>query len=296
MTGKIQRSWHLVKSSARVLSSAPDLVVLPILGTLGSIAVAAAIYFGVAEPLGLQNIFNDQASTQAETETFQAEQLIVLFLFYVSTAFVMTFFNVALASAALARLRGEHGGVGSGIACAARNAVPILGYSAFVAVLGIIQKFLRDRGGMGGRIASGLLGLAARVATFLVTPVIAAEEVGPVEAVRRSASLLRSTWGENLVGSTGLSLVFLLVNFAILAIAGGVAFLLMIADTSMMAVFAVISIAGVAVFAVTVIWTTLAGIYKASVYAYAVNGTVPEGFQQEEMAQAFRQKGTPAPA
>ena len=45
------------------------------------------------------------------------------------------------------------------------------------------------------------------VATYFVLPVLAAEKLGPVAAVRRSSAILRSKWGKSLAGETWFGLL-----------------------------------------------------------------------------------------
>ena len=59
-----------------------------------------------------------------------------------------------------------------------------------------------------------LIGVAWTLATFLVVPVLVTRDVGPIDAVKESAGLLRETWGENLIGNVGLGLVFAVAYLA----------------------------------------------------------------------------------
>ena len=68
-------------------------------------------------------------------------------------------------------------------------------------------RAIQERAGLLGRWVAGLFGLAWTVATFLVVPVLVSENVGPVDAVKRSAELLKRTWGENVVGNVGIGFV-----------------------------------------------------------------------------------------
>ena len=54
------------------------------------------------------------------------------------------------------------------------------------------------------RTAVGLIGTAWAVATYLAVPSLAVEGVGPIEALKRSAGLIRKTWGEGFVGNIGI--------------------------------------------------------------------------------------------
>jgi hypothetical protein len=67
------------------------------------------------------------------------------------------------------------------------------------------------------------LGLAWTAATFLVVPILAAEGIGPWRAIERSTALLRKTWGENLIGNAGISLVMSMISgtVGLMGVGGG---------------------------------------------------------------------------
>jgi hypothetical protein len=54
------------------------------------------------------------------------------------------------------------------------------------------------------------------VVTYFVLPVLAAERLGPIAAVRRSSAILRSKWGESLAGEARFGLIGLLFVVATL--------------------------------------------------------------------------------
>ncbi len=67
---------------------------------------------------------------------------------------------------------------------------------------------------------SGLLGMGWTIASFLVVPILVAERKSPIDALKGSASLLKKTWGEHLVGNFSFGFVFFLLAIpAYLAIA-----------------------------------------------------------------------------
>ena len=68
-----------------------------------------------------------------------------------------------------------------------------------------------------GGLLVAWIGVGWAIATFLVVPVLAARDIGPIEAIKESASLLRRTWGENLIGQAGLGLAFGLIFVGVLA-------------------------------------------------------------------------------
>ena len=94
-------------------------------------------------------------------------------------------------------------------------------------------------------------------------PVLVTRDVGPVDAVKESAELLRRTWGENLIGNLGrplfISLVLLLVIVAFLALSA--------------------------------LHATMQGVYSAALYRYATDHATPlPGFGPELLEGAFAAK------
>ena len=137
----------------------------------------------------------------------------LLFLFYLVQYTVIFFANSALVGAAMIRLRGGDPTLAmvSGLRFSRFGA--IFGYALIAATVGIILQALSKRGTL-ANIVRSLVGMAWNLATYLVVPVLVVENVGPIEAIKRSANLLRRTWGEQVVGGAGMGLVFFLLGRA----------------------------------------------------------------------------------
>ena len=142
---------------------------------------------------------------------------------------------------------------------------------------------------MAGALIAGIGEFAWGVATFLVVPVLAARGVGPIAAIRESASLLRRTWGEQLVGNAGIGLLFgiLMVLVAIATVALAIA----MSDVGAAALIAIIGFGVLLVAVLGVLSSTLSGIYKAAVFRYAAEGDTGLTFDPELITHAFRSKG-----
>ncbi|PKN84043.1 MAG: hypothetical protein CVU45_09150, partial [Chloroflexi bacterium HGW-Chloroflexi-7] len=126
------------------------------------------------------------------------------------------------------------------------------------------------------------------VATFLVVPILAVEDVGPVEAIKRSVGYLKKTWGEQLVGSFSIGLVF---NFLILLVMGAGALLIVLLANSGAQAWTFVSVFVVAVIfilGISLINSTLTGIYTAAVYQYAATGEAGSFFESDAVQNAFR--------
>jgi hypothetical protein len=135
--------------------------------------------------------------------------------------------------------------------------------------------------------ASGL-GVAWTLATFLVVPVLVAEDVGPIDALKKSVALLKRTWGENAVGNVGIGLVFGLLMFA--AIIVSVVLVVAAASVSPKLAIPVGLVAILAIVMLGIIQSALSGIYSAALYRYATDGSAPVGFEGASMATAFAPK------
>ncbi len=280
MFERIANSWELVKASAGVLCADKELVIFPILSSLGVLIVMVSF----ALPAAFAGLFDAVADGRQ-----QVLGLVVAFLFYLVQYFIIIFANSALVGAAMIRLQGGDPTVGDGLRIASSRVGSILGYALISATVGMVLRSLSERGRGVGRIAGSILGLAWSVVTYLVIPVLVAEDAGPVDAIRRSGRLLKKTWGEQIVGSYSIGLVFGLISLAVLLLAVPVAFLAVNVGSVALLVAAVLFF--VLVLAILgVISSTLSGIYSAAVYRYSVTGETGSFFRQGLVQHAFRPK------
>ena len=123
------------------------------------------------------------------------------------------FANTALVGAAMIRLQGGDPTLADGVRIASKNFLNILGYALIAATVGMILDRIREAKGNSfwniiSRWLVSIMGVAWNIATFLVVPVLAVEGVGPIEAIKRSGSLLKKTWGEQIAGNFGLGAIF----------------------------------------------------------------------------------------
>src|SRR5580704_12779755 len=104
-------------------------------------------------------------------------------------------FNVALVFAATDRMEGRTPTVGGSLHQAWSRKGVIFRWAVLSAVVGTAIRLLEQRLGLVGRLIGIAGGFAWVVATYLVIPVLAFENVGPIEAVKRSSSILRECFG-----------------------------------------------------------------------------------------------------
>lgn len=277
MFTRLGNSWQVVKASAAVLSADKELVIFPILSGVLLVLVSA----GFVVPL----VASERLLELAEGPAGWA----LAFGFYLVSYFVIFFCNSALVGAALIRLRGGDPTVADGFRIAFGKAGTILGYAFIAATVGMILRQLQERAGLLGRLVVGLIGLAWNLATFLVVPVLVTENVGPVDAVKRSMALFKKTWGEQVIGNFGVGAITTLAVFLLILTFLPLAFLAAVSESTV----AIAVTAGgfvLALVLISLVSATLSGIYTAAVYRFAAEGEVGSNFRPDMVQGAFRPK------
>lgn len=276
MFDKFSRSWTLVKASASVLRSDKELLVFPVLSGVCALLVMATFVL----PIVTLRLFENGN---------EALGAVLAFLFYFCTYSITFFFNSALVAAALIRLEGGDPTVADGLAAARARIGPILGYAAIAATVGVILSYLKDKENnfLVRMVASGM-GVAWTLATFLVVPVLVAENVGPIDALKQSVTLLKRTWGENAIGNVGVGLAFGLLMFG--AVLLGVVLVFGAAMVSLKLAIAVAVLVVLGIVMLGILQSALSGVYSAALYRYATAGEAPAGFEGTAIASAFAPK------
>lgn len=281
MFQKLSNSWQLVQASARVLRADKELLLFPIISSIALVIVSVLFFV----PILLGGALDSLISTNLGIFS-----VVPIFIFYVAQYLVIFFANTALVGAALIRLRGGDPTLSDGFRIAASRFLPILGYALIAATVGLLLKAISERSKGIGRLVISIIGMAWNIGTYLVVPILAVEDVGPIEAIRRSVELLKKTWGEQIAGNLGLGAITGLAAFGLIFL--GIAFTA-VAFALELPTFLIISgliLLFVALVLLGLISTTLTGIYTAAVYQYAAEGKL-EGFFEPELIQAaFRQK------
>ena len=274
MFEKFSRSWALVKASASVLRSDKELLLFPVLSGLAAMIVAATFLV----PAFAMKVFDGDAGVGS---------FVLGFLFYLCQYFVIFFFNAALVAAAMIRLEGGDPTVADGLRAARERIGPILGYAAIAATVGMLLQAMKNKeNNVVMRIVGSLLGVAWTLASFLVVPVLVMQNVGPIDAIKRSVELLKRTWGENAIGNVGIGLVFGLVTALVVVVAAVLVFLAASVSGALAVTVAVFAV--LALVTLGIIQSALAGVYSAALYRYATVGEAPAGFSGTGLQTAFQ--------
>ena len=278
---KIKTSWQIAKQCWRVLMLDRELLIFPLLSAIALLLVMASF---------LAPLWGSGLLSGAEHDPEAAHNPVLVaayFAFYLVSYFVIIFFNSALVACALIRLRGGDPTVGDGLRAAAKCLPAILGWSLLSAVVGMVIQSIEERVGIIGRLIVGFIGIAWAIASYFVIPVIVTENVGPIQALKRSASIIKKTWGETLTTQVGLSvLVFAAGLVTVALMVGGGA----VMPTSPVFGGSLMALGFVWIFAAVVVGATLHAILTAALYLYAADGKVPQNFDNELLQNAFTRK------
>jgi len=269
---RIRRGWALSKKSWGILREHRALIRFPLYGAAATI-VCAVIVIGP----GLYLI--------DDGKVWFGGPLAVIGFYLLAT--IGTYFSVALAATADMIFHGREATVGGGLAVARSRFSQIAGWAAIATVVGLLLSALENQGFV-GQIASRLLAVGWSLITFLATPVIALEGTGPIETLKRSSSMFKSRWGQQVTGNIaigGAVFFFGMLPSILLVVAGAMVW----ASASFVgALLVVIGVIGFAISAL--ISSALSGIFGVALYRYALDGEATGGFTADEMESAVKQK------
>jgi len=276
--GKFARTWQLMGASWRMLLQDKRLIVFPLISGV-ALAIIIALF---AVPMFVA--FADHPKPSGPVH-MTLPMYAAMFVFYFLDYFVIIFFNSALVACVLKQIDGEQPTLGYGLVVARQRLPQILGWALLTSTVGILLRLLEEKVGFIGRIVVGLLGMAWSVTSFLVVPVLVAEDTGPIESYKRSVEMLRRTWGEQIIGNVSFGLIF-----ALFGIVPAMILFFIAIQAGKVALLVIGAILVVYLVALGLIQSTLQTIYQVAIYLYAANGQAPSGFDNQLVADAFREK------
>ncbi|MEA4862880.1 MAG: DUF6159 family protein [Victivallaceae bacterium] len=214
------------------------------------------------------------------------------------TGFAGIFCNVAMYSEIFNALNGRGVSVRRGFSLALSRLPQIVAWSVFAATVGTIMRMFEERLGVLGRFILRGIGIVWAVATLFVVPVIAREKNGinPLNYLRRSAAVLSAKWGESIVGFVGITILSGIVIFMVVALALACIAVMVWGtisgspETDWMACWLPVVMAVLFVVIGVVITQLPMMVYIGSLYIYATEGVIPEGFSQRDMDSAWKIK------
>jgi hypothetical protein len=211
---RLSNGWTISMNSFKVLKANKQLIIFPILSGISLLFILGSFVTIVLASAGWD--------TDAIGDPNDATSILIMFLYYLVNYFIVVFFNMALIHCTHLYFKGEEVTIEKGIRFSFSRIGTIFAWSMFAATVGTILRLIAENLGWLGKIIISLIGIAWSVATFFVVPVIAYENVGPIDAFKKSAQMMRQKWGE----SIGAGFSFGLVHLIAVIVVGGALFLI----------------------------------------------------------------------
>lgn len=267
MAGRTKRSFQLMSASWRLLGEDPKLLLLPLGSFLSVVTIGAVAY--------MLGIFRAPGSV-APWRFYLG-----IYVLYAILAFVGICFDSVLVAVALKRLRGEPATIGDGWAMVRERLPKILRWALIAATVGIVLRIIQDKGGILGRVLGIVGSVAWSLITFFVMPVLLFEPIDVRAAIKRSSSIFKARWGEQIMGNVTIGI-------------GALVFLIPLSVFSAVLMLASVPLGIAALVASFVAMVTasaaLTDVFNAALYNYATTGGVPPGFTAQDFEGAIKRR------
>ncbi len=264
---RFSNGWNIAMNSWSVLKENRQLILFPILSGISLVLVIASFFLIAFASVG----WNFEGFRDIQDQSTAVHYAIV-FVYYLVNYFIIVFFNTALIHCTHLYFNGEKPTIRQGLQFAFSRIGVLLSWAAFAATVGTALRLLQDNLGSIGKFITGLIGIVWSVTTFFVVPVIAYENLGPIAAFKRSATMMKEKWGERLGAGFSFGLIQLL-SFIVLAAVGA------------LLGWAIHPLVGIAVFilgvfSVLVLVSAVRTIFISAVY-HNINGDPVKNFNQQ---------------
>jgi hypothetical protein len=279
MMQKFSNTWSLMSASWEVLKKDREMLIFPLISGVCCLLVMVSF----ALPIFLSESWQTfGGETSGETQVIY---YLLLFAFYFCNYFIIVFFNSAVVSCAVIRMRGGDPTVSDGLRASTARLPLIAGWALVAATVGIVLRIIEDRSKNIGKIVASLLGTAWTLASFLVVPIMVVENINPLDALKKSASMFKKTWGEQIIGNFSFGLVFF-----VLGIPAVLLFLIGIVSGSIAMLVVFVILAAIYLIVLALVQSTLQTIFQAALYFYSQNGKAPQGFSADLLNNSIARK------
>ena len=282
MFERLGTGWELAMRSWRVLKLDKELLFFPLLSGLACLVVLASFAIPLWNSEHVRMVIDEGDVTDNPLA------YVVLFAFYFVNYFVIAFFNSGLVACAVIRFKGGDPTVSDGLRAASSRLPQIAGWAFVCATVGLILRVIESRSERAGQIVAAIMGTAWSIATYFVVPVLVVERVGPIQATKRSLSILRKTWGEAIGASFGIGFITM-IGFLLALLP------LVLGGMAISAGQVVLGGAGIALGVAMFILVGLASsaldaILLGALYLYAAEGHVSDQFDERLFRDAFTRR------
>lgn len=298
-----QTSKSLARSAWNVLRLDINLIKIPILSaffSLMAVLIAGLVIF-LTSTFNLEAVNNDVDSMVGGPLVSSSWLAGVFYaIVYFALIFISTYFSAMLIAGLLQRFKGETPTLKSAFSVVKIHTLPLLWFSVLTGAVGYILQVIEEHVPLAGKISTWIAGAVWSVASMFAVPVIvsSSENVNPFSATRRSAEIIKKTWGETAILSIGIgfvSLISVIVYIAIIGLTGVLtAFILNATSASVVTAgvsYGVLGFVGfIGLVGVMLLLSMLSAVVKSAIFHYATTGETPEGFERDILRSSFTVK------
>ncbi len=152
-------------------------------------------------------------------------------------------------------------------------------------VVAVVLDAIEQRLGIVGRLISWIGSVAFAVMSFMALPIIVFEDVGAIEAFKRSSAMLKATWGEQISFNFGMGLISMIAIIPGVLVGGALAGTgvtpLVVLGVGIIVAWIVLTVA---------VTSSLSAVFKAALYRWAKDLPVDPAFAPADFRTAFRPK------
>jgi hypothetical protein len=267
---RIQNAWNIGRASWSVLAKDRELALIPVFAGLAAIIVFGAVILPSVLLLG---------GAQAAQDSKPALWLMG-FIAIVLASWVSAIGQAAIIAGAAERMAGGEPDLRSAFSAAWVRAGRLFGWALFATVVAAVLDQIEQRLGIFGRLVSWIGRVAFGVLSFLALPVIVF--LSAIEAFKRSAAMVRKTWGEQVTFNFGMGVLGFVLCLPALVV-GTTA----LASGELVVTVVGVALAGGWLIAVGAVTSALSAIFKAALYRWANGLSVDPAFEGPALANAF---------
>lgn len=276
--GRIKGGYMIAIESFRILNKNKSIMLFPLFSLIAELIAVGffiiCIYF-----------FALRFSDQIDKNYLEIIEYGLIFIFYIASFFIASYFQAGLVSIVSAQINGKKMSFSEGMNIAAAHTGKIFMWSFIAATVGVILELIANKFKFIGKLVTSIIGFTWNIITFFIVPVLILEEKTVGESVKRSGSVFKNKWGETLIANLSTGLLFAFLTVLGLAVFFVIAFLGQ-PRTEILILLAVL----LALYLVTliVLSLTIEGIYRTVLYEYAAHDKLPESFNRELISNAIK--------
>ena len=291
------RSWKQSKAVTAqawgVIKENPYMLGFPAVSAVLAVIVFLVVGGAGIAALGWSNVEEQAANDSLSTGSVVVGVVLLFVACYLATLITVVFMG-GLVKCADEELQGRDSSLGAGLSAAFSRLPALLGWALIQTVVGWLIRAVQGDGTSDNALVAilrmllaGLMAVAWTIISFFVLPLIILRGKGPVEAIKQSVSLVRSTWGMQVSGGVRIGGIIGLIAVlpAILVTIGGVA----LAAAGTPAVGIPLSVIGVVVLIVaSVLISAMKAVFSVALLHYVEDGSGFGPFGIDELQSAVR--------